>query len=72
MSVLRRIAFESVKCPVGQLAIHPEHGLCEVVASHGWHRTLLYRTVGPDCANERTVDADVRTLKEVRPLKHLT
>ena len=71
MNILTHIDFESIKCPVGQLAIHPAHGLCEVVGSYGWRRTLRYRTTDPDGCNERLVEADVRLLREIRPLKHL-
>jgi len=59
--------FQSRKCPVGSLAIHPVYGLCEVLEADGFMRRL--ECAGNDTPFEVTVD--VRKLKHVDPLKDL-
>ena len=59
---VRRVGFESRKCPPGSTAIHQTHGVCEVIWGDGFSRRIRFWVGEGIDAVEDQVTVDVRSL----------
>lgn len=74
MNVIRWNSHESVKCPAGSQALHPQFGIVEVQAAQGWQRVVRFRVRVPfDTSLGRVhLASGIRTcVVDVRELRHL-